>query len=68
MEKGENMNFKLVFRVLGQLLPGVSVWRTGEESRFPGLPYVIFPGYAGEADSLRQAAEILEAGRRAYAQ
>lgn len=54
--------------VLGQLLPGVSVWRTGEESRFPGLPYVIFPGYAGEADSLRQAAEILEAGRRAYAQ
>ena len=53
---------------MGQLLPGVSVWRTGEESRFPGLPYVIFPGHAGEADSLRQAAEILEAGRRAYAQ
>ena len=54
--------------VLGQLLPGVPVWRTGEESRFPGLPYVIFPGNVGSEDSLRQAVEILETGRRAYAQ
>lgn len=50
--------------VLGQLLPGVPVWRTGEESRFPGLPYVIFPGNVGGEDSLRQAVEILETGRR----
>lgn len=54
--------------VLGQLLPGVPVWRTGEESRFPGLPYVIFPGNVGDEDSLRWAVEILEAARRAYAQ
>ena len=45
--------------VLGQLLPGVPVWRTGEESRFPGIPYVIFPGNVGEDESLRRAVEIL---------
>lgn len=54
--------------VLGQLLPGVPVWRTDDESRFPGLPYVIFPGNVGSEDSLRQAVEILEAARKAYAQ
>ena len=48
--------------VLGQLLPGVPVWRTGEESRFPGLAYVIFPGNVGESDSLLQAVERLETG------
>lgn len=38
--------------VLGQILPGVPVWRLGEESRFPGLAYVVFPGNVGEADAL----------------
>lgn len=46
--------------VLGQLLPGIPVWRCGAESRFPGIPYVIFPGNVGEEDSLYQAARILE--------
>ena len=45
--------------VMGQLLPGVPVWRTGQESRFPGTPYVIFPGNVGEDSSLREAVEIL---------
>ena len=45
--------------VMGQLLPGVPVWRTGPESRFPGTPYVIFPGNVGEDSSLREAVEIL---------
>lgn len=45
--------------VLGQIAPGVPVWRTGQESRFPGTPYVIFPGNVGEADTLRQAVETL---------
>ena len=40
--------------VAGQVLPGIPVWRTGEESKFPGLPYVIFPGNVGERDSLKQ--------------
>jgi uncharacterized protein YgbK (DUF1537 family) len=38
--------------VLGQILPGVPVWRAGDESRFPGLPVVIFPGNVGLADAL----------------
>ena len=44
---------------LGQIRPGVPVWQTGEESTFPGTPYVIFPGNVGEAATLKEAAEIL---------
>jgi uncharacterized protein YgbK (DUF1537 family) len=33
--------------VEGQILPGVPVWRTGPESRFPDLTYVVFPGNVG---------------------
>lgn len=45
--------------VLGQIRPGVPVWRTGEESRFPGVPYVIFPGNVGEVETLREAVDVL---------
>lgn len=45
--------------VLGQIRPGIPVWKTGEESRFPGIPYVIFPGNVGEVTTLREAVEIL---------
>lgn len=45
--------------VLGQIAPGVPVWKTGEESRFPGTPYAIFPGNVGEIQTLRQAVEVL---------
>lgn len=45
--------------VLGQIRPGIPVWQTGEESRFPGTPYVIFPGNVGEVETLREAVEIL---------
>ncbi len=38
--------------VLGQVLPGVPVWQLGPESRFPGMPYVIFPGNVGAKDAL----------------
>ncbi|PWJ56864.1 uncharacterized protein YgbK (DUF1537 family) [Dyadobacter jejuensis] len=41
--------------VMGQVLPGVPVWRADAGSKFPGLKYVIFPGNVGEADSLFQA-------------
>lgn len=47
-------------RVLGQIRPGVPVWRTDPGSRFPGVPYVIFPGNVGDEDTLRQAVEILQ--------
>ena len=32
---------------------------TGEESKFPGLPYVIFPGNVGTNTTLREAVETL---------
>lgn len=45
--------------VLGQIRPGIPVWQTGEESKFPMTPYVIFPGNVGEITTLREAVEIL---------
>lgn len=45
--------------VKGQIRPGIPVWQTGEESRFPGLPYIIFPGNVGAEDDLRRIAETL---------
>lgn len=45
--------------VMGQIRPGIPVWQTGQESKFPQIPYVIFPGNVGEVETLREAAEIL---------
>lgn len=45
--------------VMGQIRPGIPVWQTGAESRFPKTPYVIFPGNVGEVTTLREAVEIL---------
>ena len=47
--------------VLGQIRPGIPVWQTGEESKFPQTPYVIFPGNVGENTTLREAVEVLTA-------
>jgi uncharacterized protein YgbK (DUF1537 family) len=38
--------------VEGQLLPGVPVWRAGDETRFPGLCYIVFPGNVGGPNAL----------------
>ena len=46
-------------RVLGQLQPGVPVWRAGADSHFPGLLYVVFPGNVGDDDSLAHIAQQL---------
>ena len=45
--------------VMGQIRPGIPVWQTGAESRFPGIPYVIFPGNTGGETTLCEAVEIL---------
>lgn len=45
--------------VLGQIQPGVPVWETDECSRFPGIPYVIFPGNVGDDDTLYKALKVL---------
>jgi uncharacterized protein YgbK (DUF1537 family) len=45
--------------VLGQVQPGIPVWQIGEESLFPHMPYVIFPGNVGDEDTLKKIVEIL---------
>jgi uncharacterized protein YgbK (DUF1537 family) len=45
--------------VMGQIKPGIPVWRTDEGSKFPGMPYVIFPGNVGEDSTLREIVEML---------
>jgi uncharacterized protein YgbK (DUF1537 family) len=50
----EGLNVKRAL-VLGQILPGVPVWRLGPESRFPGIPYVVFPGNVGGSSALVDA-------------
>ena len=40
--------------VLGQVRPGVPVWRLGPESRFPHTPYVVFPGNVGGPETLAE--------------
>ena len=46
--------------VLGQVQPGIPVWQTGEECKFQGLPYIIFPGNVGSVDTLKKIVEQLE--------
>jgi len=50
-------------RVLGQAIPGVPVWQTGPESRFPGLTYVVFPGNVGGPSALADMVKILRETR-----
>ena len=38
--------------VLGQAAPGIPVWSIGEEGKFPGMSYVVFPGNVGGEDEL----------------
>ncbi|MEX0883710.1 MAG: four-carbon acid sugar kinase family protein, partial [Cyclobacteriaceae bacterium] len=44
--------------VLGQVIPGVPVWRLGEETRFPEVPYVVYPGNVGDEQSLSQVFKL----------
>ncbi len=45
--------------VAGQIKPGIPVWITGEESKFPGMTYVIFPGNVGAVTTLKETVDIL---------
>jgi uncharacterized protein YgbK (DUF1537 family) len=45
--------------VLGQAIPGVPVWRTGPESRWPRLLYIVFPGNVGDDDALAKMIRVL---------
>lgn len=45
--------------VAGQAAAGIPVWKTGPESKFPGLAYVIFPGNVGTETTLKVIVEEL---------
>lgn len=45
--------------VAGQIRPGIPVWTTDHESKFPGISYVIFPGNVGTKTDLREVVEML---------
>lgn len=46
--------------VAGQVKPGIPVWYTGDDSKFPQLPYIIFPGNVGEKNTLREIVALLD--------
>ncbi|MEM8764368.1 MAG: four-carbon acid sugar kinase family protein [Bacteroidota bacterium] len=46
--------------VLGQLIKGVPVWQADENSKFPSIPFVIFPGNVGSDEDLNNALKKLE--------
>ena len=50
-------------RVLGQILPGVTVVQTPPDHRLPQLPVVIFPGNVGGDDALAEAYRRLAPSR-----
>lgn len=46
-------------RVLGQLRPGIPVWRAGRDARWPGVALVVFPGNVGDDTELRRVVALL---------
>ncbi len=46
--------------VAGQIKPGIPVWKTGKESKFPDSAYIIFPGNVGTTETLKEVVEVLE--------
>jgi len=49
----EGLNIQAA-EVIGQVAKGVPVWLCGSESKFPGMPYVVFPGNVGTAYTLSE--------------
>lgn len=45
--------------VMGQAIPGVPIWRTGPETRWPDLVYVVFPGNVGGPAAVADMVRIL---------
>ena len=44
--------------IVGQAAPGVPLWRCDEPSaKWPGLPYVVFPGNVGSEQTLYEVVE-----------
>jgi uncharacterized protein YgbK (DUF1537 family) len=43
--------------LLGQIEAGIPVWQLGSETKFPNMPYIVFPGNVGSDNSLRNIYE-----------
>nr|XP_048329007.1 uncharacterized protein LOC107418532 isoform X2 [Ziziphus jujuba var. spinosa] len=41
-------------KIVGQALAGVPLWQLGPESRYPGVPYIVFPGNVGDCKALAE--------------
>lgn len=54
----QGMNVRAA-RVLGQVLPGVPVWKPGPGSRWPGITYVVFPGNVGDDQAVARVVQML---------
>lgn len=50
--------------VLGQIASGVPVWELRSESKWPNLPYVVFPGNVGTTETLATVVEELSRARQ----
>ncbi|WP_400077562.1 four-carbon acid sugar kinase family protein [Winogradskyella sp. R77965] len=46
--------------VIGQVLKGVPIWRLDKTSKFPDLPYIVFPGNVGGEEDLYKLINSLE--------
>lgn len=46
-------------KVRGQIIKGVPVWEMGAETRYAGLPYIVFPGNVGDSASLHEIVQKL---------
>lgn len=47
--------------VAGQMIPGVPVWKSQSESKFPGTPFIVYPGNVGDDSGLTQVINKLNA-------
>ncbi len=50
---------------IGQIINGVPVLRFGQETRWPDIPYVIFPGNVGDDTALIRVVKILKGKKEA---
>ena len=47
-------------QVLGQVLKGVPVWQLDNESKFPNMPYIVFPGNVGNKSAIHELMTLLK--------
>lgn len=53
--------------VIGQLLPGVPMWKLGSSSKWTGVTFTVFPGNVGDCNAVAMAVTRLRAMIGSYA-